>query len=422
MKFDDSLVVRNTEFRRLWSSEVMYRLSSGLRGIAVPWLVLELTGSPFQLSLAFALGVAPSMLLAPFIGYPIDHSSRTRLMVGAVLSIGTLLAVIPILHATGRLETLHVYGVLVALSVADAVYANARESLMPVVVPEEELDRANSYFHGALAGLSVVFLGVGGVATDVVGATTTLSVAAVAGFVAAPFPYRISESPPEEPMAPLRDVLRDVRDDVARAAGVIRGTVVIDIILFGLVINLATVPFVFLITTISWNVFGMAVAYAGLLVAFRVGKLSGNYAVDLLPLTRGRKYALGIVGTGIATLVVAVTGVGVDGVLGDGPLLLVLGVLLAFVGFTEPIFNVPSDSIVQLAADDENRGMVLTLTNSALELPFPVALLGAGHLVSLYSPFAIFGMSAGILLTLGVVAFVHFDDVDYADDGLGVAG
>jgi len=403
-----SLLRDRGDFRTLWLGETVLRVGTGLRNVAVPWLVLVLTGSPLSLGLSFTLLMTPDVLFSPVVGDAIDRHSRRRLMILAAGLEGTVLLALPIAEAVGTLSISLVYAVLVVLSLTGALYHNAREALLPTIVPDGRLDQANAAFYVGSTAVGIVFLGVGGVLTDQFGAVRTLLGAAAAAWVATPLLAVVSETPPE-PAADgqVRDRFAEFVADLRAAVGLIRGTVVRDVIAFGVVINVAVTPYKLLIATIAYDEVAMAIAYAGLLAAFQVGGIVGNLGVDRVPLSRERTYATGILAVGAVALMVA----------GVGPLLVPIESVLPFVvmaafllglGAVQPLFNVPSDSLVQLAADDEHRGRVVTLTNAALQVTFPVGYLAGGYLASRLSPFAVFGLSGAIMAGLGILAFQRF--------------
>jgi hypothetical protein len=246
----------------------------------------------------------------------------------------------------------------------------------------------------------------GGIATSLVGPITTLSVAAVASALAAAVLGLLPAADTDDRGTVSLSVAGFVTD-VRAGVAVIRGTVVQDILLFGIVINLATVPYTLLVTVIGHDVFGLAVAYAVLMCGFQGGKILGNYGVNAIDWDRERKYVAGIGGVGVAALVVAWAGT-TTAWLPSWAYLAVVTALLAGLGAIEPLFNVPSDSLVQIASD-EHRGTVVTLTNATLQVPFPIALLLGGYLVETVSPFVVFGLSGVLLVALAVVGVYRFD-------------
>jgi MFS family permease len=409
----NGLLRSDPDFRTLWLGETVLRLGSGLRNVAVPWLILVLTGSPLSLGVSFTLLMTPDVLFSPVIGSLVDRQPRRKLMIIAAAVEGVVLLVLPAAQAVGVLTIWLVYGVLVVLSLTGALYHNAREALLPTIVPEGRLDEANAAFYVGSTAVGIVFLTVGGVLTDRFGAVQTLLGAAVAAWAATPLLAIVSETPAAvaddggRAGTGIRDRVAAVVDDFRDAVRLIRGTVVRDVIAFGLVINVAVTPFKLLIATIAYDEVALAIAYAGLLAAFQVGSIVGNLGVDRISISRERKYATGILGVGAVALIVAAVGPVLVPIGSIFPLA-VLGVLLLGLGAAQPLFNVPSDSLVQLAADDADRGRVVTLTNAALQVTFPIGYLAGGYLASVVSPFYVFGLSGAIMVVLGVLAFRRF--------------
>lgn len=400
-----TILRENRSFRRLLAGETVIKLGGGLRGIAIPWLVLELTGSPVQLGVAMALSTAPDVVVAPILGYLIDSLPRKPVAIVAVAAEAACLASVPVIASVGTIAPIHVYSVLAATSITRATYHNSRESMLPDLVGDTDLDEANSLFYIVATTLSVAFMFLGGIATSLVGPITTLAGAAGATGAAVFALLLLPRTDGDDQNDGLST--GDFVSDFWAGVSVMRGSIVKDILLFGIVINIATVPYSLLITVVGHDVFGLAIAYAVLMCGFQSGKIAGNYGVNLIKWGRERKYVVGIGGVGISALLVAGGGTAA----GDLPpltYLAVVTVLLAVLGAIEPLFNVPSDSLVQVASE-EHRGIVITLTNALLQAPFPVALLLSGYLVETVSPFVVFALSGVVMLGLAVVGTYRFD-------------
>lgn len=416
--FEQGALLRDDrDFRTLWIGETVLRLGSGLRNVAIPWLILVLTGSPLSLGLSFTLLMTPDVLFSPLLGYAIDRHSRRRLMCLAAIAEGGVLLVLPVAKATGWLSIWLVYAVLVVLSITGALYHNAREALLPELVPDDRLDEANAAFYVGSTSVGIVFLGVGGVLTDQFGAVETLVGAAAAAWAATPLLAVVSETPPEaDGEGTVGDRIDGFLADLREGIETIRGTIVRDVIAFGVVINVAVTPYKLLIATVAYDEVALAIAFAGLLAAFRVGGILGNVGIGRVPLSRETKYATGILAVGLIALVVAGVGsllVPIESILSFG----VLAASLLALGAAQPLFNVPSDSLVQLAADDETRGRVVSLTNAALQVTFPIGYLVGGYLAERVSAFHVFGLSGAIMVALGALAFVRFGSDAVAGSG-----
>ncbi|MBF4588233.1 MFS transporter [Curtobacterium sp. VKM Ac-2887] len=134
-------------FRRLWLAGLVSDTGDWLMFIALPLVVLQLTGSAVGTSFAFLLELAPPVLLAPVIARVTDRLSHRLVMVVAM--VGQALTLLPLLlvHAASDLPV--VYGVIVAQASFGAFFLPAKNALLPTLVG---LERANSA--NALVGLN----------------------------------------------------------------------------------------------------------------------------------------------------------------------------------------------------------------------------------------------------------------------------
>lgn len=95
----------------------------------------------------------------------------------------------------------------------------------------------------------------------------------------------------------------------------------------------------------------------------------------------------------------------VPGHLGGRPALATAALALAAVGAAQPLFNVPSSSLLQSTSPAERRGTVVTFVNATLQSVFPLPLLAAGLLLRSASAFALFGAAGvGMVAIAGAVA------------------
>ena len=74
---------RSVPFILLQMSNIASGIGNGIVIIAVPWLVLELTGSPSAAGLLGALVMLPGIVVSPFIGTMIDRIGRRKVSIYA---------------------------------------------------------------------------------------------------------------------------------------------------------------------------------------------------------------------------------------------------------------------------------------------------------------------------------------------------
>lgn len=100
--------------------------------VAVPWFVLETTGSAARTGLAAAVSLAPVVISAGLGGALIDRLGYRRSSVLADLTSGVLVAAIPLLWKTAGLS----YGVLLILLFARWLFATPGETAREALTPE----------------------------------------------------------------------------------------------------------------------------------------------------------------------------------------------------------------------------------------------------------------------------------------------
>ena len=163
-----ALLRRNRNYRLLWAAQIVSELGDWFYTLAVYNLLLDLTGSKAQaVGLAVVLQVLPSTFAAPTAGVLNDRISRKRIMIGAdlvrfVIVLGMLLVRTP---STVWL----VYPLLFAETIGAAFFEPAHSSVIPNIVPENQVLIANALASitwsfclaagAALGGIAAVWLG-----------------------------------------------------------------------------------------------------------------------------------------------------------------------------------------------------------------------------------------------------------------------
>lgn len=131
----------------------------------VALLVLQLTGSGIGLSGVVLTEIAPVLLLAPVAGPIVDRFPRVRVMITADLARGLMAAVLIVWH--DQLPV--VYLVAFGLSAGAVFFNPAASSLLPSLVPEDELVAAKSGIWSAAVLTQVALAPVAGLVAATAG-------------------------------------------------------------------------------------------------------------------------------------------------------------------------------------------------------------------------------------------------------------
>ena len=139
---------RNRDFRLLMTGQVAWLLGSHLYLIALPWLVLQLTGDVVAMGTTIILSGAPRIALMPMGGAMSDRLSSRTVMLGSNIARASLLALLAWVVFAGRIEPWMLYGFSFTYGLIEAFLVPARSAIVPLLVRQEQLQMANSIASG----------------------------------------------------------------------------------------------------------------------------------------------------------------------------------------------------------------------------------------------------------------------------------
>jgi MFS family permease len=134
---------QNRDYRLLWAGNLVSSVGSATVLIALPLLVLYITGKPLQTGGVAAAETIPYIALSLPLGVVVDRYPRRRLLMVAAL--GSMLAssLIPIAYDLHHLTIGLVYVVAVLVACGSALDEIAQVAVLPRLVGEEQLGAAS---------------------------------------------------------------------------------------------------------------------------------------------------------------------------------------------------------------------------------------------------------------------------------------
>jgi len=137
-------------FRTLWLATASSNLGDGVALVAAPLLAATLTGDPAAIAgLTFAQRLP--WLLFPLLGGALaDRLDRRRLMVAVACARAALVAILAAALLTERVSLPLLYAVFFLLSSGETLFDTAAATILPALVPQEGLPRANARLSAAL--------------------------------------------------------------------------------------------------------------------------------------------------------------------------------------------------------------------------------------------------------------------------------
>lgn len=164
---ETSRVRLGANYWKLWSSSVVSNLGDGVTAIALPWLSSAVTRNAILIALVGVAGRIPWLVFSLPAGVITDRVDRRTIMVASQVSRALLMFVTAatVLYYQSSLpdpadveggavsENMVLYGMIVIVSLlfgmAEVLYDNSAQTILPAIVEPEGLERANGNLWGA---------------------------------------------------------------------------------------------------------------------------------------------------------------------------------------------------------------------------------------------------------------------------------
>ncbi len=276
---------RNRSFRRFFLGQFVTNAGDSLYAVAIVWLIFELSGSTVLTGLANALLLLP-YLLQIVAGPVVDRLSLKRVMVGTQIVQGLVVLAVPLAAFTDRLSVTLLVAIIPILSLVSLLFSPVQATVVPRIVPRDQLSRGNSALATVSLGLDMIFDALGGLFVAVFGATALFLLDSVtfalAGLLFASMtiptvgPGATDESDDStESDDSLRSILETYATDLREGIAVLRGTLFVELVLVAAVFNFATGVTLGILPAFADRL-GDAAVYGSLLAALGVGRLIGS--------------------------------------------------------------------------------------------------------------------------------------------------
>ena len=141
-------LLREKNFRWMMGGSAISSLGDQFTMIALPWLVLAITGDPLTLGLVIAAMSVPRALFILVGGALVDRYSPKSVLMLSKFANGALLAVLAGMVLTGHMSMPLIYALAVALGLASAFSIPSGTSMLPHVVAPQHLPLANGMLMG----------------------------------------------------------------------------------------------------------------------------------------------------------------------------------------------------------------------------------------------------------------------------------
>jgi MFS family permease len=384
--------LRDRRFSTLWAGWAISMLGDQVYLIALPWLVLQQTGSVIAMSTILMASAIPQAVLMLIGGAVTDRVSPRKIMLAAtsartlfVAGIGALVCV----HAVHIWE-LYVSGFF--FGIADAFSLPAAEKFLPSLVPAERLVTADSVIMSTVQFTEILAPAPAGAVIKTLGLAWAFFLDAISFLFVIAALWRLPD-PPSQVKAAAAE--KAVWQDIAEGIGYVwRDVPLRSLVLLGTVMNFCSAGL--LRVGLAYLVrikFNSPAAYGIVLSASAAGGLLGSLLAGVWHIRK----------RGIMILSVCVLlGVLVASILWVKSLW-TTALIISAMGAAAGLANINFMAWVQQRVEIELRGRVLSVLMLSVVGLLPVSLAITGALMAWSVRFT-FLLAGGIMMLVGMAA------------------
>ena len=362
--------VRRLPVLALLGANAVSHTGNVLTNLAVPWFVLETTGSPARTGVTLFVTALPNVIAGFFGGTLVDRIGYKRMSILSDLASGVTVALIPLLYHTVGLAFWQLLVLVFLGALLDAPGATARSSLLPdlAALARMPLERANAASLAIARGARLVGAPLGGLLIATLGASTALWLDAVTFAVSALVVALF---------VPARRAAGEIRGhyltQLADGLGFIRAHRLIRILLlFVGLTNVLGAPMAVALPVFAREVYDSAAAWGTIVAGGGAGAIAGAAGYGWLGprLSRRRTFILCFIGAGLPYWLLALW-----------PPLPVAVLAMTFGNICAAPINPVISSIFQERIPPQMRGRVLGTIEAVATMATPLGLLTGGYLL-----------------------------------------
>ncbi len=163
--------LRNRNFRWFWLNGAAQAMAQGMQFLTVGILVLDITGSAYQLGLVIFTYGLPNVLFSLLGGVIADRTDRVRLLISTRFAVSALILALAVLKITDHLEIWHIFTIAFFLGTVQAINMPARMALVADLVERSDMmnavalhsmmNQSGQILGPALAGGLIEMIGLG---------------------------------------------------------------------------------------------------------------------------------------------------------------------------------------------------------------------------------------------------------------------
>ncbi|MGW5425384.1 MFS transporter [Streptomyces sp. NPDC003943] len=170
----------SADYRRLWFGNSVTWVGQGMTTLAISLQVYDITRSPFSVGLVGLFSLVPLVVFGLYGGAIADTVDRRRLGLASSTGLAVLSAALATAAFAGFHRVWFLYGIVALQAVCAALNAPARSSMIPRLLPAEQLRAANALNSMTMTFGTLVGPSLGGVVVGLAGYQAAYLIDAIA--------------------------------------------------------------------------------------------------------------------------------------------------------------------------------------------------------------------------------------------------
>jgi MFS family permease len=388
--------LRNVDYLYLWIGNLFNTGGMWIQQVTLAWLVWELSGSATMVGIVSGLRFLPFIFLGPLAGVAADRLDRRRLLMGTQTVLAAVAMAFAVVVALGWVRVWHAVVFSFVMGCGFTINMPVRQSLIANTVPREDLGNAIALNAMGFSATRIVGPAVGGVLIMAFGAAGNFLLQAVLflGMVAVIFPMKVSYR--ESTSASKVSALSNLKEGIHYAW---TNKTMLGLLTLNFLIALFIMPVLQILPAFTEKILhGNADVYGYLMASFGGGGFLGTLTMASFERRIGR---------GLTSIMALVSAAIFVIILSQCRLPWIAFLVLAAAGFSQVIFNISNNTLVQTLAPDTLRGRITSLyqLDHAIQ---PISFFILGVCVDIFTvPASVAGSGIlGLVMTVGLMVSV----------------
>jgi MFS family permease len=391
--------LRHRNYRLFFAGQGLSLIGTWMTAVAQSWLVLQLTGDPFDLGLINVAQFTPVLILGLFGGLVADALPKRATMYATQIVAMVVSLLLFILAATHTVQLWQVFLLAGVMGVRNAVDMPTRQAFSVEMVGRADLGNAVALNSAMFNGARIIGPAIAGVAIGIFGVAPAFLIDAISFLAVLAALFVMDETalvaPPSS--AHLRN-LRGVGVNLAEGLSYVRhtGVVLLAVVVIGVVATFG-INFSVVIPPLAATTLGVgAVGYGFLMAASGLGSLTASLLIAFRG-TKPSRMLAGALVLGAAEMVIG------------GSASYPLDLLLMFTAGAGAIsMMATANTTMQLAVPDALRGRVMSVYTTVFAGASPIGGLTMGAIASNVGPQIAIFVGGSISFVAGLIGVAWY--------------